>query len=279
MDLQEQKDDVRNKLVFLLLLVGLFIFSFYTISSMSLRPKQAVHQKHFVAQGKLARNLTQSTCKIPELDPFSMEIQPALADYMEPLRCTHYENDKYPLLFNSSIDPYPRLIPIVSKEELAAFNIFNCTYRRLVRKAEKAYLVDENLSMDVTEYPVNLFNETKIPSGHNLIAIACWRSALRSSDNLLQILNSEEDNVKTIQQYMDVHAFPEMEAAKPHYSKKNYNVIILGIDSTSRMNFIRTMPKTRAYLLDKLEALEMTSYHKIGGKLRQNSNRPLKYTH
>ncbi|KOB70455.1 Uncharacterized protein OBRU01_05477 [Operophtera brumata] len=42
-----------------------------------------------------------------------------------------------------------------------------------------------------------------------------------------------------------------------------YNVIVLGIDSISRMNFYRTMPKTLAYLKKK-GAIELLGYNKVG---------------
>lgn len=46
-------------------------------------------------------------------------------------------------------------------------------------------------------------------------------------------------------------------------NKSAYNVIILGIDNVSRMNFHRTMPKTLNYLLDN-GAIELMGYNKVG---------------
>lgn len=46
-------------------------------------------------------------------------------------------------------------------------------------------------------------------------------------------------------------------------NKSAYNVIILGIDNVSRMNFHRTMPKTLHYLLDN-GAIELMGYNKVG---------------
>ncbi|CAH1778096.1 unnamed protein product [Owenia fusiformis] len=44
---------------------------------------------------------------------------------------------------------------------------------------------------------------------------------------------------------------------------ETFNLIILGVDSVSRLNFMRQMPKTRAYLTDVLQALELTGYNKV----------------
>lgn len=46
-------------------------------------------------------------------------------------------------------------------------------------------------------------------------------------------------------------------------NKSAYNVIILGIDNVSRMNFHRTMPKTVNYLLEN-GAIELKGYNKVG---------------
>lgn len=61
---------------------------------------------------------------------------------------------------------------------------------------------------------------------------------------------------------------------KPNYSHREdasdmsqnqsaYNVIVLGIDAISRLNFHRTMPKTLAYL-QKKGAIELLGYNKVG---------------
>ncbi|XP_026326879.1 uncharacterized protein LOC113235410 [Hyposmocoma kahamanoa] len=44
---------------------------------------------------------------------------------------------------------------------------------------------------------------------------------------------------------------------------KSYNIIIMGMDAISRLNFHRTMPKTLAFL-QKREAIELKGYNKVG---------------
>lgn len=45
---------------------------------------------------------------------------------------------------------------------------------------------------------------------------------------------------------------------------KKLNVIVIGLDSVSRMNFHRQMPKTRTFLDKKLNAIEFFGFNKIG---------------
>ncbi|XP_035701119.1 uncharacterized protein LOC110862090 [Folsomia candida] len=46
-------------------------------------------------------------------------------------------------------------------------------------------------------------------------------------------------------------------------AEERINVILLGFDATSRMNFLRTMPKSNAYLLKNLSAIVMEGYTKV----------------
>lgn len=48
--------------------------------------------------------------------------------------------------------------------------------------------------------------------------------------------------------------------------KNRVNVVILGIDAVSHMNFIRIMPQSYSYLMKKLKAIEMHGVNKVGGK-------------
>lgn len=45
--------------------------------------------------------------------------------------------------------------------------------------------------------------------------------------------------------------------------REKYNYILLGIDSVSRPNFMRHLPKTRQYIKDQLGAVEMKGFNKV----------------
>lgn len=47
-------------------------------------------------------------------------------------------------------------------------------------------------------------------------------------------------------------------------TRKKLNVLIIGLDSVSRLNFHRQMPLTLAFLQNKLEAIEFLGYYKVG---------------
>ena len=50
---------------------------------------------------------------------------------------------------------------------------------------------------------------------------------------------------------------------KRHAPKEKLNVMMIGVDSVSRLNLMRQMPKTRQYLLETLGAIEMLGYTKV----------------
>ena len=51
---------------------------------------------------------------------------------------------------------------------------------------------------------------------------------------------------------------------------KPFNVFVIGLDSTSRLNAIRHLSKTRRYLLDSLNATEFVMFNKVGLNTRPN---------
>lgn len=76
--------------------------------------------------------------------------------------------------------------------------------------------------------------------------------------------------------YSNFHAFMikkdevETKCAREHdrFLKQNrpkevFNFFILGMDSVSRLNFIRHMPRTRSLLVDKMGAIELQGYNKV----------------
>ena len=77
--------------------------------------------------------------------------------------------------------------------------------------------------------------------------------------------------------YQNFHAFvltrPELEkrcdkAHGEHLRRVKdprdlFNVMMIGMDSVSRLNFVRQMPRTRRYLVQQLKAVELKGYNKV----------------
>lgn len=59
------------------------------------------------------------------------------------------------------------------------------------------------------------------------------------------------------------------DTTETYTSKSAYNVIVMGLNAISRLNFHRTMPKTLEYL-QEIGAIELLGYHKIENSTRSN---------
>ncbi|KAH6940199.1 hypothetical protein HPB50_026321 [Hyalomma asiaticum] len=68
--------------------------------------------------------------------------------------------------------------------------------------------------------------------------------------------------------FVEYFLVPQARARAISYSSKamdtQMNILILGIDSTSSLNFKRRMAKTRRYLMDEMGAFEFIAFNKVG---------------
>lgn len=70
------------------------------------------------------------------------------------------------------------------------------------------------------------------------------------------------ENGNQSQLYIDFHSFfPEMKSDEKTYKK--YNVMILGIDSVSKLNFHRMLNRTLKTILEDLNGIELHGYNKV----------------
>jgi len=51
---------------------------------------------------------------------------------------------------------------------------------------------------------------------------------------------------------------------QPQLKKDSLNVLILGIDAVSKMNFVRQLPNTYKYIIEDLKGIDMQGYNKVG---------------
>lgn len=81
------------------------------------------------------------------------------------------------------------------------------------------------------------------------------------------------ENGNQSQLYIDFHSFfpkPNEEKKKFVENNQKYNVMILGVDSVSKLNFHRMLNMTSKTLLDSLDAIEMHGYNKVGDNTYPN---------
>ncbi|XP_021379573.1 uncharacterized protein LOC110467023 isoform X2 [Mizuhopecten yessoensis] len=176
-------------------------------------------------------------CKIPFIHPFDPSVIPFLVKSAN-IKCSHTVpsltlQTLTKLTLNSAALPFYR-------------NLSYCKYTPIVRPKtiSKKYFTFQ------TDKSVSFQKESSINT--DFIKVECF---------------TKED--KSL--YTNFHAFavPQNSTKRRRRSTEEtedqaYNVLMLGIDSLSRNSFYRNLPKTRKTLLDKLGAVELLGYSKVG---------------
>ncbi|XP_015600552.1 uncharacterized protein LOC107270233 isoform X2 [Cephus cinctus] len=240
--------------ILIFLFVSLVAINSFTIDQLRIArlghvSNQDNNTQHFMggpklnpATGYLVRN---KGCRIPALDPFD----PAIRRYVhkeKPIVCDFGNN--LPLVESNDshifVNPEARGF-YYNKDERV-----KCCWREFWREANN----DESVTF---AKDCNYFEEWAIVTAE-FIKVECTK--------------------KNEKIYRDYHAFvphkPQVESRcqKKLDTRKDVSplsVLIVGLDSISRMNFHRMMPKT-VEALRKLEAVEMLGYNKVGDNTYPN---------
>ncbi|ODN06288.1 Alpha-(1,3)-fucosyltransferase C [Orchesella cincta] len=214
-----------------------------------------------------------AACRIPKLDPFHSSIKHLLSK-----RSFTCEKEGYSLLFKSTLNS--TLVPLKTLDLMENLGIKSCCYKTISRKDDS----DKSYELSETCYPVSLLEFTVVPIEHDYLAISCeFRSNSSNStsgNGTLISGNGTSTSVNgTFTKIVDMHAFVHLNASvkalvqniteerlkgsNQNSTQKLVNVLVLGLDTFSRMSFIRQMPKSHSFLLNELDAVEIKGYNKI----------------
>ena len=89
-----------------------------------------------------------------------------------------------------------------------------------------------------------------------------WNSGDYIEDEYILILCRITSYWRT--DYKQIFAFPKIINQTQSSSENRLSVAIVGIDSVSRLNFIRQLPQTYAYIKENLSAVEMFGFSRVG---------------
>ncbi|XP_034253052.1 uncharacterized protein LOC117652330 isoform X2 [Thrips palmi] len=204
-----------------------------------------------------ARLLDSPGCRIPAHEPFSAEVKGFVSDFPS-VRCA----DPPPLV--RSNDTHLML----EKGLAAAYNVSSvtCCYTAMWRFQGPRWQEDPEVLRDGLRHGNDIrfakdcvAFEEPVAVPHEFVRVTCTgrRLSNKTVDNKL---------------YTDYHAFVPLRrprghpggiTPREHVSEDALSVLIVGIDSLSRLNMIRKMPKTRAFLEEHLGARSMMAYNKV----------------
>ena len=181
-------------------------------------------------------------CKLPDIDPFDSRIL-HLIHPVEPLEC----HGRAPLTY---MDGRTLRINWVVLDHVYENDLLQCEYSGFSRSGNDNQVTYEKNVIAFIE-SVNVSSE--------FVKVTCF-----GGQGLIY------KNFHTV-----IQRIPKVESRceKNHerFRKREnpseiMNIVMIGIDSMSRLNYERNMPRTRKYVLDNLQGIEFVGYNKVADR-------------
>ncbi|XP_053380737.1 uncharacterized protein LOC123548074 [Mercenaria mercenaria] len=206
-----------------------------------------LHEKRNVSRSPRKTYIVNTPyCKIPNFHPFHPRIK-KFVQILEPARCKW----NAPLVYQSGY--YLTVNLRAAKLPPYSNNVKFCTYKPIYRPAilptHKNFIWYGEESA-----PFNI--STKVP--YEFVRVNCY-----DKQNNCLYFNFHAFVQNNVHLYNMFKRRLEMHL-KEKVLKKYMNVMLVGIDSLSRLSFMRQMVKTRAFLKENLSAFDMMGYNKVG---------------
>ncbi|XP_022914321.2 uncharacterized protein [Onthophagus taurus] len=177
--------------------------------------------------------VTTEKCNIPEMDPYDISVRGFIFDE-KPVRC---DNGRPPLFESNRTSIY------IEEKSLRFYGILD--RRKLTCKYTPFKRVD----------PENGVKDNKVVFGSSVN----FSDQTNVNDEFVMV----ECFYKSLSIYKDFFAFVPLKNNDTKIDQNEFNVLVIGLDSVSRLNFHRQMPKTKS-ILEKIKAVELLGYNKVG---------------
>ena len=188
--------------------------------------------------------LDTAHCKIPDLDPLDPAVLQKITRRGEIL-CQGKPSITY-------VDGSVLRINRTVVEENYSGDFKYCQYQPIIRGAKNS-----DFSFEYGEMSKRFDHDVLIPPGDEFMRIYCYsQSEGRLSTNFHALVTPKEE----VEQNCNFRFEQHKKKRKP---KETFNVHMIGVDSVSRLNFLRQMRQTREFLLKDLGAFEMNGYNKV----------------
>lgn len=201
--------------------------------------------KDYATEGSYA--IDTVGCQIPEIDPFDASIKNFTDDVVQPFHCPCDEGFGLTYMENSVLKVNRDILFRFpgNREDLG--KTFNCCMWDLYR-----HEMEEN--DNILRFPAECTHfQESIPIQGEYLKVECYLNSKRIHEtfyvNMIRKRQVEERCEKA--------------AKKSREAQVHFNVIILFLDSVSRVNFRRNFPETRKVLVEELKAIELNGYNRV----------------
>ncbi|XP_043648860.1 uncharacterized protein LOC122617190 [Drosophila teissieri] len=233
-----------------------FVFLLCSIEFLLCIAKLSLHS-HYSNDGKTSHNkkffVNGPSCKMPQMDPFSADIMKFFKRRQFRKCCT--DKDLVVSEFDSDLRQYRiKIDEHLAEQLLKKFHnaTLKCTYQ-VIGRNKKSSFPDKDFSLSKAQ---TINQSFVVPKTIDFIFTQCHAVIEKTEVKLLQ-----KDAFLFVQDRLE-HRQKDPEDPPPDVESKP-NVIILGIDSTSRMNLRRSMPKVHKFL-QRPGWFEMQGYNEVG---------------
>ena len=210
-----------------------------------------IHEIHSVETIYAQRmERTYGACNFPRMDPFD----PVTQQYLEkhpPLKCTPRVPDVVKIVDDKIVVDDKKL-----KVALAKFNSSGkfafCQYKVLGRK------FSDDSKVEVISTSFRFLKSIKLNKTEEEIKVECYNTdEMVISRSYFAFINVKPERESVYGSWLYFHKLD-------HYPAETLSILMLGIDSLSKLHFARAMPKTRNFLMNDLGAIEMNKHNKLG---------------
>ncbi|KAK2170547.1 hypothetical protein LSH36_2g08008 [Paralvinella palmiformis] len=182
-------------------------------------------------------------CTIPDIDPFDPSLRKIVFPG-KPLICTTKPSLTYTI--EGSLYINKTALRLHYDDVLD-----RCQYEGIVRPAEAK-------SDNVYKYlPPVEFKDDVLNVSSEFLRVACFgkRGHMLYANFHAMVAPKQRTELLRNEQFEAFRARADVQDP--------FDFLIVGVDSVSRLNFVRQMPRTRRFLIERLEAVELKGYNKV----------------
>lgn len=216
------------------------------------QPLSSLDLHHYDLVPETSFTIKTEGCTIPGLIALDESIKPFIRPPTDLKECP---NANYTLLQHNETHIW------IDKDILQYYNVpkdgnMSCCYKSFYRPKSIANVFSEHVD-DRVQYDdcVEFFNYIEVE--HEFVRVSCEYDQKTVYDQFFLFA------IKKMFDFTEHRFGQNIMNTPPKNDTPFYNVIVMGIDAISRLNFYRTMPKTLDYLKKK-GAIELLGYNKVG---------------
>ncbi|GFR90831.1 hypothetical protein ElyMa_004313700 [Elysia marginata] len=192
-------------------------------------------------------------CVPPQIHPFDPSLSHVLESY-PPLDCSS-GLPSVVTYFNKGGNLRLTVDAALVKQKLPGSESLACRYRAIAVKP------GGDFNTTSTKWSDFFTDSIRVGPTEEHFVVECHKSrdpkSLLLAKSYISVVKEREDLEESLREKLSNHQ-------NKNAPKEILNVMILGIDGMSKQNMIRTLPKTRDFLLGTLKAKEMLNYNKNG---------------